>query len=107
VSRHRQADLAARRVALAARSTRLRASLATDAAALAVRFQYADRALAMARAGGGRALLFAAAALMLFGRPRRMLGFAARMLALLPIAAPLWPHVKRLVAGRGRDSASA
>ncbi|MBS0376191.1 MAG: hypothetical protein JSR73_16540 [Proteobacteria bacterium] len=107
MSRRRQAELAARRAVLAARSTRLRASLATDAAALAVRFQFADRALAVARAGGGRALLFAAAALMLFGRPRRVLGVAARLLALLPIAMPLWPLAKRLLAGHGRDPASA
>ena len=99
-------ELAARREALVARSADLRRDLAGDAAALGVRFGFADRVVAAARSDAGRALFVGAAALLLFSRPRRLLGVAMRGLALWPVVGPLLPHVKRLLANRIRGASS-
>jgi hypothetical protein len=72
-----------------------------------VRFALADRVVAVARSDSGRLLLAAAAALLLFGRPRRLLRLAVKALALWPVVVPLVPHVRRLLAERTRDAPAA
>jgi hypothetical protein len=82
-------ELAARRLALGARSARLRLELGDEAAALAQRFRFADRVAALARSGGVQALAIGAATLLLFGRPRRLIRTAGRLLLLWPLLRPL------------------
>ncbi len=103
----RRRHLAARREVLCARSTRLRAELADDAGALGVRFRIADRVVAVARSDSGRLLLVGAAALLLFGKPRRLVRLGLKLLALWPIVGPLLPHVKRFFGEREREQGEA
>jgi hypothetical protein len=103
----RRQQLATRREVLCARSARLRGELADDAGALGVRFRIADRIVAVARSDGGRLLLVGAAALLLFGRPRRLVKLGLKLLALWPIVGPLLPHVKRFFGEREPGEASA
>jgi hypothetical protein len=84
--------LAARRELLLARSERLRLELSDDSAALALRFRLADRIVARARSGLAQALLVGGAALVLFGRPRRIVRTAVRVLMFWPVIRPLLPH---------------
>jgi len=93
--KRRRAALAARRAALIEESGRLRAELSADAGALGVRFRLADRIVAVARSDNGRLILIGLAALMFFGRPRRVLGAALKLLAFAPVVMPLVPHLKR------------
>jgi hypothetical protein len=106
VSQQRQ-QLEARRQALRARSARLRGELAEDAGALGVRLRIADRLVAVARSDSGRLLLAAAAALVFFGRPRRIVRLALKGLALWPLVGPLLPHVRRVFSERSRDAGDA
>ena len=106
MSRDRR-QLAARRELLLARSARMRSELAADAGALAVRFRTVDRLVAVARSDAGRFLAIGVAALLLFGRPRRLLRLAAKALALWPVIVPLLPRVKRFFSARDRDDAPA
>ncbi|MBS0394188.1 MAG: hypothetical protein JSR54_06140 [Proteobacteria bacterium] len=103
----RRAQLAARREVLTARSARLRDDLSADAAALGLRFRIADRLVALAQSGGGRALLVGGAALVFLGRPRRVLRLALRGLALWPLVAHFWPRIRRALAERGAPAPSA
>ena len=80
----RLAEIAARRRALGERSGLLRDTLAADTTALSRRFRAADRLVAVARSGTTRALLLGAAALVVVGRPRRILSLAVRASTLLP-----------------------
>jgi hypothetical protein len=103
--KRRRAALAARRAALVEESGRLRAELATDAGALGIRFRLADRVVAVARSDNGRLVLMGLAALMFFGRPRRVLGAALKLLAFVPVVMPLLPHLKRWFGERKPASA--
>jgi hypothetical protein len=85
--------LAGRRFALAARSARLRAELADESAALALRFQLADRLVRIARSGLARTLVVGGAALLLFGRPRQLFRTAGRLLLLWPVLKPFLPEI--------------
>ena len=100
-----RAELAARRAALIEESGRLRAELAVDAGELGLRFRLADRIVAAARSGNGRLILIGLAALMIFGRPRRVLGAALRLVKLAPVVLPLVPHLKRWFGERKPASA--
>ena len=93
--RHRRAALAARRAELIEESARLRAELSADAAALGLRFRIADRVVAVARSDNGRLILIGVAALLVFGRPLRVLRVAMKLFALAPVVLPLVPHLKR------------
>ena len=88
--------LAARRERLRERSAELRVELTREGAALALRFSLAERVFAMARSGAVRALLVGGAALLLFGRPRRLLRTASRLLMLWPILKPFLPKLLEL-----------
>ena len=103
--RHRRAALAARRAELIEESARLRAELAADAGALGMRLRIADRVVAVARSDNGRLILIGLAALLLFGRPRRVLGLALKVLALVPVVMPIVPHLKRWFGERKAASA--
>lgn len=92
----RAAMLAGRRIALVAKSARLRGALGAEARALALRFGLADRVLRIARSGLARALLAGGAALLLFGRPRRLFRNAARLLLLWPLLKRFWPDLAAL-----------
>jgi len=96
----RPALLAARRELLLARSERLRLDLGDDAAALAFRFRLADRLVARARSGLARVLLVGGAALVLFGRPRRVVRLAVRLLMFWPVVRPLLPRLVEFWRGR-------
>ena len=100
----RLAEIAARRHALGARSSMLRDTLGADAVALSLRFRAADRLVAVARSGTTRALLIGAAALVVVGRPRRILSLAVRALALWPLVSTLLPRIRTLF---GTPKASA
>ncbi len=100
-------QLAARREVLCARSARLRSELADDSGALGVRLRIADRMVAVARSDSGRLLLVGAAALVFFGRPRRVVGLALKLLALWPLLGPLLPRVKRFLTERDAGDAPA
>jgi hypothetical protein len=100
-------QLAARREVLCARSARLRSELADEGGALGTRFRIADRMVAVGRSDYGRLLLVGAAALVFFGRPRRIVGLALKTLALWPLVSPLLPHVKRFFTEREHGDASA
>ncbi len=100
--------LAARRERLLARSSRLRLDIQDDAAALARRFDFADRVVAVARSPWFGLLATAGAALLLFKRPRLLTRSALRLLALYPALRglrPLLPRLRRLWR-RARDSAA-
>lgn len=84
-----------RRAALCARSARLRRELADGSGALALRFSTADRLVASVRSGSAQAVLGVAAALVVFGRPRLVLGVALRALALWPVVSSLLPRLRR------------
>ena len=89
--------LALRREALCARSEELRASIGADARAISARLQAADRIVAVARSGTARALLVAAAAFMVIGRPRHVLKLGMRALALWPLISAVAPRLQGLV----------
>ena len=103
--KRRRAALAARRQALVEESARLRAELSADAGALALRFRIADRVVAVARSDNGRLILIGLAALLLLGRPRRVLKLALKLLALAPVVLPIVPHLKRWFGERNAASA--
>ncbi len=84
----RAALLAERRDALLARSTTLRAALREDGARLAASVGAIDRLVARANSRGGRMLIGAAAALLLFRQPRRLLRLALRVAPLVPAVQP-------------------
>ena len=94
-----------RRAALCARSARLRREFAADGGALTLRFGVADRLVAAARSGTAQALLIGAAAFVVFGRPRLVLGLALRALALWPVVSSLLPRLRRLFAAPSRPAA--
>ena len=94
--KRRSHELAARRELLLARSARLRAELAGDAAALGVRLHLADELVASARSGIAHVALIGGALLLVFGRGRRLLGLATRVAVLWPFIRPLLPHLRRL-----------
>lgn len=89
--------LAARRDRLLARSSRLRLDIHDDAAALARRFDFADRVVAVGRSPWFGLLAMAGAALLLFKRPRLLTRGALRLLALYPALRGLRPLLPRLV----------
>jgi hypothetical protein len=91
----RAATLADRRLVLLARSQRLRAELGGESAALATRFQLADRLVGIARSGLVRTLLVGGGALLLFGRPRQLFRTAGKLLVLWPILKPFLPGLIR------------
>lgn len=91
-----------RRAALCARSARLRRELAAGGGALALRFGVADRLVSAARSGTAQALLIGAAAFVVFGRPRLVLGLAMRALALWPVVASLLPRLRRMLDAHAR-----
>lgn len=97
-------ELEARRRALGARSASLRDTLVVDAAGLRARLRSADRLVAVARSGRTRAVLLGTAALVVLGRPRRVLAFALRALALWPLASALWPGIRSLFRPRGTSA---
>ena len=80
--------LAERRDALLARSATLRAALREDGARLAASVGAIDRLVARANSRGGRMLIGAAAALLLFRRPRRLLRLALRIAPFVPAVRP-------------------
>ncbi len=84
----RAALLAERRDALLARSTTLRAALSEDGARLAASVGAIDRLIARANSRGGRMLIGAAAALLLFRQPRRLLRLALRVAPFVPAVQP-------------------
>lgn len=92
----RTAELARQRERLLDKSHRLRLELGAEASALAVRFGVADRIAALARSGVVRTAAIAAAALLLFGRPKAMFRIATRLLMLWPLLRPLLPKLDRL-----------
>lgn len=92
--------LAARRELLLARSERLRLTLADDAAALALRFALADRVVRLARSGLVQAVAAGGAALVLFGKPRRLFRTLGRLLMFWPLLRPLVPRLASLWRGR-------
>lgn len=97
-------ELEARRHALGARSASLRDALVVDAAGLRARLRSADRLVAVARSGRTRAVLLGAAALVVIGRPRRVLSFALRALALWPLVSTLWPSIRSVLKPRGTSA---
>lgn len=84
----RAALLAERRNALLARSAALRDALREDGARLAASVGAVDRLVARANSRGGRMLIGAAAALLLFRSPRRLLRLALRVAPLVPAVRP-------------------
>lgn len=80
--------LAERREALLTRSATLRAALSADGARLAARLGAVDRLVTRANSRSGRLLLSAAAALLLFRRPRRLLRLALRIAPFVPAVRP-------------------
>lgn len=95
----RLAEIAARRSKLCDESALLRESLLDDSDALRRRFRTADRLVAAARSSAARLVLVGAAALVVVGRPRRILKLALRGLALWPVIAPLLPRLRGLWRG--------
>lgn len=95
----RRDALAERREHLLRRSATLREELRVDGRALALRFRLADRVLAVARSGPLRALLIGAAALALFGKPRRLFKTASRLLMLWPLLRPFLPKLIDVLRG--------
>ena len=89
----RSAVLAARRERLVERCTALRAELAVDGAALALRFRLVDRVLALGRSGPVRALVIGGAALVFFGKPRRLFRTVSRLLIVWPLLRPFLPKL--------------
>ena len=100
----RLVELARRRAALTVRSAALRGEFASDAGALRGRLRSADRLVAAARSGTARALLLATAALVVVGRPRRVLSVALRSLALWPLVSALLPGIRALFRARGTSA---
>jgi hypothetical protein len=95
----RAIELKLRRERLVEKSARLRFELGSEASALSARFTFADRITALARSGVVRALAIAAAALLLFGRPKALFRSATRLLVLWPLLRPLLPKLDRLWRG--------
>jgi hypothetical protein len=92
--------LAARRVALLARSDALRAVLVDEATALARRFGLADQLVAIGRSGFTQLAVVAGAMWLVLARPGRVLRLASRVVMLWPLLRPLVPHIVRLVRAR-------
>jgi len=90
---------AARRRSLIERSERLREGLEFDAAGLAGRFRFADQLVAAGRSGIFKVVLGGAAALLLSGRARSLLGLASRLAMLYP----LLRRAARLFSGTAKD----
>ena len=92
----RTRDVGERRAALLERSRLLRLELAADGGAIAERLRLVDRVVALGRVGWLRTALTVGTALVLSRRTRRVLGVAARVLALYPALGPLvrrlWPR---------------
>ncbi len=98
----RAALLAERRHALLTRSASLRDALREDGARLAASFGAIDRMVARANSPSGRMLLGAAAALLLFRRPRRLVRLALRLAPFVPAVRPWigrWFRARRERAG--------
>jgi len=98
----RAALLAERRLALVARSERLRGALTSEGELLAARFTLADRLVRIARSGVLRTLFIGGAALILFGRPRQLFRTAGRLLILWPILKPFLPDLAAWWRGEAR-----
>jgi len=81
----RAQTLAARRTTLVERSTRLRAAIGADAAALETRFAVVDRLVTAGRSGWVRSVLTGVTALLMLSRTRRLLKLASRLLVLYPL----------------------
>lgn len=81
--------LVERRGALIERSRQLRLELAADAVPLAQRLRFVDRVFGVGRWEFARMLVSAAAVLLVFGRVRRLLRIAVRVLAWYPVVRPL------------------
>ncbi len=107
--------LAARREALLARSSELRAELALESAAAAEGLGFLDRGVAFARSGRFRQVISIAAVLLVALRPRMVWRLAKRGAMWLPLARRLLPGLiskvqeyrtrKRLASGsRGERS---
>ena len=77
--------LASRRQRLLVRSEALRQELGADASALALRFRFADKIVAVGRSGLFRMLFAGGAALLLFGRTRRILRVVSRLAVWYPL----------------------
>jgi len=77
--------LASRRQRLLVRSEALRQELGADASALALRFRFADKIVAVGRSGLFRMLFVGGAALLLFGRTRRILRVVSRLAVWYPL----------------------
>ena len=94
-------QLAERRGALIERSRQLRLELAAEAVPLAQRLGVVDRIFGVGRWEFARMLVSAAAVLLVFGRTRRLLRIAVRVLAWYPVVRPfvarLWQ--RRAAAG--------
>ena len=89
-------ELAARRAALGERSAMLRGTLVADCGGLSRRLRVGDLLVAAARSGAARALLGAVAALVVVGRPRRVLSLALKALAFWPLVSALLPKVRSM-----------
>jgi hypothetical protein len=81
--------LAARRTRLLTRSERLRGEFGAAATAMSQRFRVADRFIAASRSGPVRMLFASAAALLFFGRTRRVLHLASKLAIWYPLLGPL------------------
>lgn len=77
--------LASRRQSLLVRSDQLRREIGADASVLALRFRFADKIVAVGRSGLFRMLLTGGAALLLFGRTRRILKVLSRLAVWYPL----------------------
>jgi hypothetical protein len=77
--------LAERREQLLAQSARLRHELGSEAAELTGRFGLVERIAALGRSPLVRMALSAGATLLFFGRTRRLVGVASRLLVLYPL----------------------
>jgi hypothetical protein len=85
----RAAQLRAHRLALIERSQALRRDLEGDVKSLGTRLELASAVVTLVRAGGGKALLAGAAALLLSGRSRRLIATVRRARALVGLVRPL------------------
>ncbi|HUX74797.1 MAG TPA: hypothetical protein VMV25_13020 [Steroidobacteraceae bacterium] len=97
--------LAGRRQRLLARSAHLRRELGAEAGRLSRRLYVADRLFALGRSPWIRMLVAAAAALLLFRRPRRVLRIGLRFAALYPALRPIAVRIGRF--WRARRPAAA
>jgi hypothetical protein len=77
--------LASRRQSLLVRSEALRREIGADASALAMRFRFADKIVAVGRSGLFKMLFAGGASLLLFGRTRRILSVLSRLAVWYPL----------------------